>query len=63
MLKGFFNVPQAINEPVKSYLPGSVERKELKEMLADLQARQIDIPMVIGGKEIFTEQKLSLIHI
>jgi 1-pyrroline-5-carboxylate dehydrogenase len=60
MLKGFFNVPRAINEPVKSYLPGSLERKELKEMLADLQARQIDIPMIIGGKEIFTEQKVEL---
>lgn len=60
MLKGFFNVPHAINEPVKSYLPSSVERKELKDMLADLQARQIDIPMVIGGKEIFTEQKVEL---
>jgi 1-pyrroline-5-carboxylate dehydrogenase len=60
MLKGFFNVPRAINEPVKSYLPGSIERKELKEMLADLQARQIDIPMIVGGKEIFTEHKVEL---
>lgn len=60
MLKGFFQVPKAHNEPVKSYAPGSPERKELKEMLARLQADQLDIPMFIGGKEIFTDQRISI---
>lgn len=60
MLKGFFNVPKAVNEPVKSYLPGSLERKELKDMLTHLQSQQIDIPMIIGGKEVFTDQKVTL---
>ena len=60
MLKGFFKVPQAVNEPVKSYLPGSRERKELKEMLVELQATQIDIPMVIGGKDVFTDEQVAL---
>lgn len=60
MLKGFFQVPKAHNEPVKSYAPGSPERKELKEMLAKLQSVKVDIPMVIGGKEIYTDQRLEI---
>lgn len=60
MLKGFFKVPEARNEPVKSYAPGSSERISLQKKLAELQAVQLDIPMMIGGKEIFTEQKVAL---
>ncbi|MBR9997763.1 MAG: L-glutamate gamma-semialdehyde dehydrogenase [Cyclobacteriaceae bacterium] len=52
MTKGFFNVPVPKNEPVKSYLPGSPERKELKAVLAELKNRKIDIPMFIGGNEV-----------
>jgi 1-pyrroline-5-carboxylate dehydrogenase len=29
MATGFFNVPKEVNEPVKAYAPGSVERKNL----------------------------------
>jgi 1-pyrroline-5-carboxylate dehydrogenase len=60
MLKGFFQVPNAINEPVKNYAPGSPEKAELKETLKKLQKIQKDIPMVIGGKEIFTDNKIAL---
>lgn len=64
MPKGFFNVPVAVNEPVKSYAPGSPERKELKNMLTALRAVQVDIPMYIGGKEVRsgTTFKLSPPH-
>lgn len=54
MLKGFFNVPAPINEPVKSYSPGSAERKELQQALKDARAKQIDVPMYIGGEEVRT---------
>ena len=37
MLKGFFNVPKPVNEPVKSYAPGSLERIELQQMLKEPQ--------------------------
>src|SRR5689334_8640997 len=47
-------VPQATNEPNLSYLPGSAERAALKERLASMAAERIDIPVVIGGKEIRT---------
>lgn len=60
MSKGFFNVPVAKNEPVKSYAPGSPERAELKKALADLRSAEVDLPMVIGGKEIKTDKKVRI---
>jgi len=60
MLKGFFNVPTPINEPVYSYAPGSKERSLLKEALQAARAEQADIPMFIGGKEIRTGNKGEL---
>ena len=54
MPKGIFNVPPAVNEPIKSYAPGSPERAELKKMLEELRSQELDIPMFIGGEEIRT---------
>ncbi len=45
-------VPVPVNEPVKTYAPGSPERTALKERLASMSAERIDIPAVIGGREI-----------
>jgi 1-pyrroline-5-carboxylate dehydrogenase len=42
------------NEPVKSYAPGSRERKELQTELDKQSQEEIDIPLIIGGKEIRT---------
>jgi 1-pyrroline-5-carboxylate dehydrogenase len=44
----------AINEPIKSYAPGSPERAELKARLAAMEKERPDIPLVIGGQEIRT---------
>lgn len=57
MLKGFFNVPAPVNEPILAYAPGSKERELLQEAIADARSKQIDIPMYIGGKEVHTENK------
>ena len=57
MSKGFFNVPIPINEPVKSYRPGSSEKKELKEALKELRSQVLDIPMFIGGEEVRTNDQ------
>jgi 1-pyrroline-5-carboxylate dehydrogenase len=54
MLKGFFNVPTPVNEPVKAYAPGSSERKELQNALKEARALQIDVPMFIGSDEVRT---------
>jgi len=51
---GIRRVPQPINEPNKSYAPGSPERVELKARLKAMAAERIDIPLVIGGKEVRT---------
>ena len=57
MLKGFFNVPAPLNEPILGYAPGSKERELLKAALADARSKQIEIPMYIGVEEVHTEVK------
>ena len=51
---GFYNVPEAHNEPVLSYAPGTRERDELKKQIWEYRENQTDIPMFIGGREIRT---------
>ena len=60
MSRGFFEVPPAYNEPVKDYAPGSPERKELKATIAAFKSQQRDIPMIIGGREVRTDRRLSI---
>ncbi|MDO9547859.1 MAG: L-glutamate gamma-semialdehyde dehydrogenase [Candidatus Marinimicrobia bacterium] len=49
-----FSLPEPANEPIKDYRLGSPERIELKAMLAKMSNEQIEIPLIIGGKEIRT---------
>src|SRR5215831_9200778 len=49
-----YRVPVPVNDPILPYAPGTAERKSLKNKLAAMSAEQIDIPLVIGGKEIRT---------
>ncbi|MBD1427995.1 MULTISPECIES: L-glutamate gamma-semialdehyde dehydrogenase [Sphingobacterium] len=60
MLKGFFNVPAPVNEPVYTYAPGTKERALLKAAIAEARAQEIDVPMYIGGAEVRTENKAKL---
>jgi 1-pyrroline-5-carboxylate dehydrogenase len=60
MLKGFFNVPQPVNETILNYAPGSKERTLLKQALADARSKTIDIPMYIDGKEVRTDKKVNI---
>jgi 1-pyrroline-5-carboxylate dehydrogenase len=53
-------IPQAKNEPVKSYTPGDTETLNLKSKLQEMKNTPVDIPMYIGSKEIFTEEKISM---
>ncbi|HEX6909259.1 MAG TPA: aldehyde dehydrogenase family protein, partial [Longimicrobium sp.] len=48
------NVPAPVNEPVLSYAPGSPERAALKETYARMAGEEIEIPLVIGGREVRT---------
>ena len=47
-------VPTPVNEPVKSYLPGSPERASLQAKLAELAATRTEMPLVIDGKDVHT---------
>ncbi len=47
-------VPAPTNEPIYSYAPGTPERAKLKAAIEELSAKQIEIPLIIGGKEIRT---------
>src|SRR3954454_7049517 len=51
---GTFRVPEPINEPVRSYEPGSPEREELRKRLRELESQRLDIPLIIGGEEVRT---------
>src|SRR5438067_1905736 len=45
-------VPPPVNEPVRSYAPGTPERAALKQRLDEMAEERVDIPLVIGGEEI-----------
>lgn len=60
MASGFYNVPKAVNEPVKSYAPGTPERKALLEMYKKMYSEKVDIPFYIGGKEIRTGKTIDI---
>jgi 1-pyrroline-5-carboxylate dehydrogenase len=54
MGKGFFNVPIAINEPVKSYAPGSPERDAVSKTYKSMFNSKVDVPLYINGKDVKT---------
>jgi len=60
MYKDLQSVPKAYNEPVLSYAPGTPERASLKAMLAKMKAEVIEIPMVIGGKRVKSDNRVAI---
>ena len=54
MLKGFFHVPKAVNEPVKSYAPNSPEKAAVLAAYKQMWNSKIDVPLYIGSEEIRT---------
>ncbi|WP_396182865.1 L-glutamate gamma-semialdehyde dehydrogenase [Flavobacterium sp.] len=54
MLKGFFHVPKAVNEPVKSYAPNSPEKAAVLAAYKEMWNTKIDVPLYIGSEEIRT---------
>jgi 1-pyrroline-5-carboxylate dehydrogenase len=60
MGKGFFNVPVAINEPVKSYAPGSPERDAVKKAYKAMFNSKVEVPMYINGKDVKTKNTTTM---
>lgn len=52
MPNGVLTVPKPVNEPVLDYAPGSQERMSVKNVLEEMVSKEVEIPMVIGGKEV-----------
>src|SRR6266852_7067969 len=55
-------VPEPYNEPVRSYAPGTPEREELRQRLQQMEAEQLDIPLVIGGEEVRTGETFEAVE-
>ncbi|WP_109830947.1 L-glutamate gamma-semialdehyde dehydrogenase [Reichenbachiella versicolor] len=60
MSNGIFTVPAPVNEPVLDYSVGSSERESVKLEFEKQKSEVSDIPMYIGGEEVFTEEKVSI---
>ncbi|MCC2590888.1 L-glutamate gamma-semialdehyde dehydrogenase [Chryseobacterium sp. MFBS3-17] len=60
MSKAISQVPYAVNEPVRSYEPGSAEVKSLIATYKEMWKEKFEIPMVIGGTRVTTDQKVNL---
>ena len=58
---GIFRPPAPVNEPVKSYEPGSPERAALQVRLRELEGERIRIPLVIGGKDVSTDETFEAV--
>jgi len=52
MGKGFFHVPPAVNEPIKSYAPGTPEREEVLNTYNEMWNSKVEVPLFINGKEV-----------
>ncbi|HEB60649.1 MAG TPA: aldehyde dehydrogenase family protein, partial [Phycisphaeraceae bacterium] len=61
MADAYFEIPDPVNEPVLAYAPGSPEKKVLKEELQKQASQEIEIPLIIGGKEVRTGNMLNVV--
>jgi 1-pyrroline-5-carboxylate dehydrogenase len=59
---GIPQLPPVENEPVKSYAPGTTERAELRLKLQEMQSQRLDLPCVIGGKEVLTGRTFEAVE-
>ena len=58
---GHRRTPPPINEPIRSYAPGTADRAELKARLESMANEVVDIPIVIDGREIRTGDTTNVV--
>jgi 1-pyrroline-5-carboxylate dehydrogenase len=58
---GIFRPPVPVNEPVRSYEPGSPERTELRARLRQMEGERIHVPLVIGGKDVSPDETFEAV--
>ncbi len=61
MFNGNFRVPKPDNEPVLTYSPGTPHRAELKAKIKEMLADEVEIPLIIGGKEVRTGETKKMV--
>ncbi|MCB1050092.1 MAG: L-glutamate gamma-semialdehyde dehydrogenase [Acidobacteria bacterium] len=61
MSNAFFKVPQPHNEPVREYRPGTAERASIKKELERQAQTQVEVPLIIGGKEVRTGKTKNMV--
>ncbi len=61
MTNAYYKIPKPQNEPVQNNLPNSEERAKLKAELKRQSSQVIDIPLIIGGEKIFTDNKIDVV--
>ncbi len=61
MVNGVLQVPPPVNEPVLGYAPGSPERASIKKRLDAMLSETVDVPLVIGGREVRTGRTKPMI--
>ncbi len=59
-MNSIVKIPTAKNEPVLPFAPGDAATLSLKNKLQELKGTEVDIPMYIGGEEVFTDEKISM---
>ena len=60
MTIGTFSYPMPVNEPTFQYAPNSPEKAAIKKALQLLKNTPVDIPMYIGGEQVFTDKKIAI---
>ncbi|MBN2309847.1 MAG: L-glutamate gamma-semialdehyde dehydrogenase [Candidatus Hydrogenedentes bacterium] len=60
MFNGLFHIPKPVNEPVRMYAPGSKERAELQAKLQEMLDNPVEVPIIIGGKEVHSDTTVSI---
>ena len=56
---GISRPPEPYNEPIKSYVPGSPEREQLRARLGELSGQRLELPLVIGGKDVQLDESFE----
>jgi len=61
MVNAYYKIPKPINEAIQTNLPHSEERAKLKAELQKQSSQVIEIPLIIGGKRIFTDNMIDVV--
>jgi 1-pyrroline-5-carboxylate dehydrogenase len=62
VFNGLFHIREPVNEPVLQYAPGSREREELKAELERMLANPVEVPCIIGGRDVHTGDLVDLVQ-